>query len=318
MNVQAGGRSRWSGEAGGRLGRWAAAAVLGAGACGWLAWGLGGAPAVHAEEGCDLDVDADGLFDELELVLGTNPNRYDTDGDGFGDGEEVARGSNPRRKQVVPTGNAVGLSMEAFLTEDRVHAATVIYLPAGSRRARSLQFGMERNGRLVTVPMGVLRGGEAPRIVPLSDGGRLVVLDPVLPHDFVVARGGLAMWVSISSGSEFLAADSLTVGVVDGELFERVVVDSNPLMTATQQSTPAQGSVFRPLSATGAGSSASQLPGRICAQTTMTLGVVGALVTSEVVDAGCIEGWDAHCTPGCAATIGMTVKSIDTAALIGG
>ncbi len=318
MNVQAGERSRRSERTSDRLGRWAAAAVLGVGACGWLALSGGGAGVVHAEEGSNVDLDGDGLHDELELVIGTSPNRYDSDGDGFGDGEEIARGSNPRRKQIVPTGAGAGMSLDAYVSNDRVHALTTIYLPAGQQRARNLQFGLERNGRLVTVPLGVFRGGESPRIIPLSNGGRLVVLDPVLPEDFVVSRGGLAMWATISGGGHYLAADSMTVGVVDGELFERVIVDSNPLATAMQQSNPAQGGVFRPLSATGGGSSASQLPGRICAQTTMTLGVVGALVTSEVVDAGCIEGWDAHCTPGCAATIGMTIKSIDTAALIGG
>ncbi len=317
MNVQAGGRSRRSGTAGWRLKGWMAAAVFGAGASGWIAWS-GGAKVVHAGEGTSVDSDGDGLHDELELVMGTNPFRYDTDGDGFGDGEEVARGSNPRRKQLVPTGNDAGLSMDAYLENGRVHVLTTIYLPPGDERARKLQFGLERNGRLMTLPLGAMRGGEGPRISLFANGGRLVVLDPVVPEQFVIANGGLAMWATVSSSSHFLAAGSLSVGVVDGQLFQRVVIEANPLVTAMQQTTPAQGGVFRPLLRGGAGSSASQLPGQICAQTTMTLGVVGALVTSEVVDAGCVEGWDAHCTPGCAATIGMTIKSIDTAALIGG
>ncbi len=42
-----------------------------------------------------VDTDKDGLSDELELQLGTDPNNPDTDGDGYTDGEEVANGYNP-------------------------------------------------------------------------------------------------------------------------------------------------------------------------------------------------------------------------------
>ena len=36
-----------------------------------------------------IDTDGDGLSDEAETPLGTDPHNPDTDGDGFGDGEEV-------------------------------------------------------------------------------------------------------------------------------------------------------------------------------------------------------------------------------------
>lgn len=41
------------------------------------------------------DSDNDGLSDEEEVLLGTNPDIFDTDSDGFGDGEEVEKGFNP-------------------------------------------------------------------------------------------------------------------------------------------------------------------------------------------------------------------------------
>jgi len=37
----------------------------------------------------DIDSDGDGLTDEAEIALGTNPNNPDTDGDGLTDGQEV-------------------------------------------------------------------------------------------------------------------------------------------------------------------------------------------------------------------------------------
>ena len=43
----------------------------------------------------DLDSDGDGLLDNQEIALGTNPNKADTDGDGRTDAEEIADGTDP-------------------------------------------------------------------------------------------------------------------------------------------------------------------------------------------------------------------------------
>ncbi|MDO8617899.1 MAG: calcium-binding protein [Candidatus Uhrbacteria bacterium] len=43
----------------------------------------------------NTDSDQDGLTDEQELKLGTDPHNPDTDGDGYPDGEEVQKGYNP-------------------------------------------------------------------------------------------------------------------------------------------------------------------------------------------------------------------------------
>ena len=46
-------------------------------------------------DACDADDDNDGLTDDKEAELGTNPLNPDTDGDGISDGDEVAAGTNP-------------------------------------------------------------------------------------------------------------------------------------------------------------------------------------------------------------------------------
>lgn len=49
-----------------------------------------------------IDSDGDGLTDEEEMQLGTDPHNPDTDGDGFPDGLEVALGSNPLDANSIP------------------------------------------------------------------------------------------------------------------------------------------------------------------------------------------------------------------------
>ncbi len=53
------------------------------------------APFVEVIVGTALDPDGDGLPDDLEAVIGTDPRKFDTDGDTFSDGEEFAFGTDP-------------------------------------------------------------------------------------------------------------------------------------------------------------------------------------------------------------------------------
>jgi len=48
------------------------------------------------------DSDGDGLTNDVEKRLGTNPNKPDTDGDGFSDGEEVEKGTDPKNPANKP------------------------------------------------------------------------------------------------------------------------------------------------------------------------------------------------------------------------
>lgn len=50
---------------------------------------------VYEEPPPPVDTDGDGLTDEEEAALGTDPNNRDSDGDGISDGDEVAAGTDP-------------------------------------------------------------------------------------------------------------------------------------------------------------------------------------------------------------------------------
>ena len=54
------------------------------------------------------DTDGDGLCDEDELIIGTNPYLADTDGDGYPDGLELALGSDPLNPKSIPNINSPG------------------------------------------------------------------------------------------------------------------------------------------------------------------------------------------------------------------
>jgi hypothetical protein len=57
--------------------------------------GCSAAPAGTRSTSAAADRDGDGLSNEREVALGTNPDLADTDGDGISDGAEIAAGTNP-------------------------------------------------------------------------------------------------------------------------------------------------------------------------------------------------------------------------------
>ncbi len=62
---------------------------------GGLVPGSGADAGEGQDGGVEGDTDGDGLSDEREEELGTDPNNPDSDGDGLSDGDEVGRGTDP-------------------------------------------------------------------------------------------------------------------------------------------------------------------------------------------------------------------------------
>jgi hypothetical protein len=62
-----------------------------------------------------VDTDGDGLTDDQEEELGTNPNIDDTDGDGYTDYEEYLAGTNPLLASSMPASTIIGYLEQNYI-----------------------------------------------------------------------------------------------------------------------------------------------------------------------------------------------------------
>ena len=274
---------------------------------------------LHAAAPIQNDSDGDGLPDDLELLLGSNAGLVDTDGDGYSDAEELARGSALNRVLSQPPPQAVALSMHGYQRANWIHALTAIYFDDGDLHSRTFEIGVRVGDQLVPIPLSNFRGGNVICILNgKAPGSCVLVVDPVVSSGSVQQLGSLSMYATLACGGQNVAATALNLTAVDGEFFEHVITRFRASSTTTNF---AFGSgikgVYKPITPGPGPQPLQSTPGQICAQTTVVVGVLGAVVTEEVIAADCVTGWDAHCSGGCAGTVGATVKFIDPGALVG-
>ncbi|MDP2325162.1 MAG: IPT/TIG domain-containing protein, partial [Gammaproteobacteria bacterium] len=117
------------------------------------------------------DPDLDGLTNEQEYLLGTNPKLADTDGDGIPDGEEVANGTDP--KAITPRVTSVAPNRVWLFGGGEAHIAGANFTAdssvnfAGSPSQRVPEAAHSNQDIFVTVP---------PRLtIPAGAGGEVVV-----------------------------------------------------------------------------------------------------------------------------------------------
>ncbi len=80
-------------------------------------WGAG-VPVVYSVAGGDIDSDGDGLTDDEERQLGTDPFNPDTDGDGLDDGDEVnIHKTNPLQADTDLDGLSDGAEVLVYSTD---------------------------------------------------------------------------------------------------------------------------------------------------------------------------------------------------------
>lgn len=120
------------------------------------------------------DDDGDGLTNEEEGVLGTDPNEADSDGDGVSDGEEFTNGTDPAQGVDPLTEDNVFKPWERIgITEDEWNDLEEAILdeinPGGWRDflfgkpAESLT--LDENGELVLIPPGAMVGYQDGKLV---------------------------------------------------------------------------------------------------------------------------------------------------------
>ncbi len=157
----------------------------------------------------DPDIDGDGLTNEEELALGTDPRNPDSDGDGLNDGAEVAVGSDP----LNPDTDGDGL-LDGVDSNPLVPAATPTL-----ELVETVEL-VERLGGLVSV---TARDGDSNVI-------RLRVESPVLP--IVWTNTGLAEFTFAPVGEQITALQ--VVNPVPGEYIVNVIGEDSDARSVTR------------------------------------------------------------------------------------
>jgi hypothetical protein len=153
-------------------------------------------------------------------------------------------------------------------------------------------------------------------------GTSIVVIEMSLPPHFVHALGSVTLFgvlEDLNTGAA-LVADVLDIGSAGGVVYMRAKL---PMQHSFQRvggtSVPLARSVYLPIPPGGDGDiPMSWTPGQVCYQKTQAVGAGGGLITHEVVEAECRDGWDAYCKMDCSGSVGSTYNTLDPAVLVGG
>jgi hypothetical protein len=311
--------------------RWAAVAagaVLAAGAAS-LALSPEPLAAASTQELSLPDTDGDGLVDELEAGIGSNPDLVDTDNDGWNDGEEFARRSSPVKAFLHPGPLSLTTAINAHVAHEMLFATAAIYAQDGTLDGKTLRLGVYVNGLVITIPPSSYASVAMIHTVPTQTPGELVFVVTLPVSKKALERAGsMSIFSTISVGSgPTVAADAVNLVYQGGVISQLVASNRN----GSNGSLPGGGGggsggsgggsgpgiLYKPLG--GSNIPANWMPGQLCYQSLSTVGSVGPVVTQEVTSAGCQGGWDGFCdSSNCAASVGSTVEILDPGLLVGG
>ena len=266
------------------------------------------------------DMDADGLVDRQERVLGTSEGLPDSDGDHYSDTEEFARGSSPLYAASYPHSAVLHAGITARGEPDGLHALIGVYLPDSNFRSVDLQVGLVSGSRIAFIPRTMLetRGTIDFAAADLHTAS-IALVDFRFPRTWVDRTGHLTIFATvghIGTGT----VDSLAVMELFniGGVITLAAPDPTSLPAIHVAAAASGGTVYRPLTTGDDDSPRGWTIEEVCFQQSQPVGVSGAIVTNEVVSAECQSGWDGSCPGTCASSVGSTYTSIDPAALIGG
>ena len=294
-------------------------------ALGWIAIGalgvclaVGSSPShtLHAATAARpaTDLDMDGLADALELRLGTAADEADTDSDGFSDGEELARGSLPTSPNSTPSPDPVGVGLQVYQVGGPLQLVSIFYVGDGNLQTKSISMGARVGSAVRTAPVSYFtKGAQFTTLAGSEVGSSVVVIDAPIQPQLVQRFGSMSFFTTLSNQGKVASAGVVNV-VWKGILLE-YVVESYPTAVQTGQGGFTTGR-YEPIDPGSI--PVDWTPDAICAQGMTIAASVGPVVIQEVVEASCETGWDAYCDPGCPATVGTTVETLDPGALIGG
>lgn len=273
------------------------------------------------------DTDQDGLCDKLERVLGTSRVAVDTDGDGFGDGEELCRQTSPLFGSSLPSSRRVSVGMSACGSRDKIDIAIGLYAKGVSISDLNVTVGIFASNRIIELSNSYVASHSHLQLLPTSDPfatNALLVFR--IPPSAVHALGALTLFATVSNpGSGIVAsADTVQLTSIAGNV---VLVMPDPtvppveMMMVAPGAVLSVGSIYVPLplgSNDDMGYPATWVPDSVCYQRTSPTAVDGAVVTQEVVQSECRDGWDGACAPSCTGAVGSTFTTVDPLVLVGG
>lgn len=270
-----------------------------------------GSPLDATTGGAPSDMDADGLLDQSEWILGTDPLRSDTDEDGFADIEELARQSDPAEPTSVPPFQDISLSMSARASGGQVYLEIPIYLRESSLKGLDFRLGVVINGIQAEIEPAAYLPITTFYVVPGADPlDSILVLNVALPETLVLSFGFTSFYATAAPAG---ATGPTTATVLN------LTSSGGVVMALTQQvhgGGQTIGSVYRPIHEIE-DIPDTWNPGEICSQETQIIGTVGNLLRHQVIDARC-DSADTHCMPACTGLIGSTYDELDPLTLIGG
>ena len=293
----------------------------------WVGFQVDEVAPVQAQATGVSDADGDGLHDKLESVLGTSPFDADTDGDGFSDLEEFARHSGARDRTIEPRNHEVSVALSArggggnYLT-------AAIYSRNGVFTNKSVAFGGVLGGRLGWFPLRQVLDDSTLRIYPSRDGARIAVIEwRISPH--LVRRFG---YVSFFAAAGFTGGQTrfYSAAVADLEHVDGVNMFARGDYAYAGATQALMSQVGGGGTGTGSGGFGTPIPpsdgglpddwtsGAACVQQASTVGASGAVLTQEITEANCEDGWDSACAGSCSSSVGSTFQTVDPVTIVGG
>jgi hypothetical protein len=271
-----------------------------------------------------IDTDGDALPDAQELMLGTAVLNTDNDQDGWADPIEVAHGTNPFDMLDTPAATAgmqAGIGITARSDGNNIRICAVMHSPQGSVAGKTVRFGLLVGSQLYGIDPDRLGLNRDTFTADFGAEGSVEVWDMEFPAAIILAHGSATFVAALGSEglSNYTTAEVLDLSSRDGTV----------LMRRKKSLTPGQGhasftingdsdTVHQPIPTAMSPVPIEWAAGRVCYQRAVTIGIAGARIVREVVEAECRGNWDSYCDPNCEGTVGLLIESIDPGVLVGG